>query len=122
MSSFGVNNVLRKDIVTHDIFFNKSEDIVDYFTIKCPQFNYKHLSSEEIVKSRAVRNYSMEITDSMKQHLLILTPNELGFCNCCLQFNFKECLGVDIPLHANVPCNDEYGDGEGDDGVLNKSE
>ena len=25
MSSFGVKNILRKDIVTHDIFFNKSE-------------------------------------------------------------------------------------------------
>ena len=30
MSSFGVKNVLRKDIVTHNVFFNKSEEVVDY--------------------------------------------------------------------------------------------
>ena len=99
MSSFGVKNVLRKDIVTYDIFFNKSEDIVDYLTIKCPQFKYKHFPSEEIVKSLVAQNDSMVITDCMKQHLLIFTPNEPVFCkeslcscNCCLQFNFKECL------------------------------
>ena len=34
MSSFGVKNVLRKDIVTHNVVFYKSEEIVDYFEIK----------------------------------------------------------------------------------------
>ena len=37
MLSFGVKNILRKNIVTYDAFFNTSEDIVDYLTIKCPQ-------------------------------------------------------------------------------------
>ena len=34
MSSFGVKNVLRRDIVTQDIFFDTSEEIVDYLHIK----------------------------------------------------------------------------------------
>ena len=38
MSSFGVKNILRRDIVTHDIFFDTSEQIVDYLHIKNPQF------------------------------------------------------------------------------------
>ena len=128
MSSFGVKNVLRKDIVTHDIFFNKSEDIIDYLTIKCSQFNYKHLPSDEIVKSRAAQNDSMIIQDCMKQHLLVFMPNEPVFCkeylcscNCCLQFNFKECLEGDAPLYDDAVCNDEYGDDEGEHDAL-KSE
>ena len=33
MSSFGVKNVLRKDIVTHDVFFNTSEDIQNHLSL-----------------------------------------------------------------------------------------
>ena len=29
MSSFGVNNVLRRDIVTQDVFFDTREEIID---------------------------------------------------------------------------------------------
>ena len=52
MSSFGVKNILRKDIVTIDIFFNQNEEIVDYLSIKCPHFNYKYLPREEVITSR----------------------------------------------------------------------
>ena len=48
MPSFGVKNILRKGIVTYDVFFNTSEDIVDYLIIKCPQFNYTHLPGEDV--------------------------------------------------------------------------
>lgn len=34
MSSFGTRNVLRRDTVTQDVFFNQSESIVDYLTVK----------------------------------------------------------------------------------------
>ena len=40
MSPFGVKNILRKDIVAHDVFFNQSEEVVNYLSIKCPYFNY----------------------------------------------------------------------------------
>lgn len=33
LSSFGAKSVLRHDIVSRDIFFNKSEEIVDYLSI-----------------------------------------------------------------------------------------
>ena len=36
MPSFEVKNVLRRDIVTLDIFFDTSEEIVDYLHIKNP--------------------------------------------------------------------------------------
>ena len=45
MSSFGVKNVLRHDIVIQDVSFNTSEEICDYLTIKNPKFLLrKHLS------------------------------------------------------------------------------
>ena len=40
MSSFGVKNVIVcTDIVTHDIHFNGSEDIVDYLTENNARFS-----------------------------------------------------------------------------------
>ena len=38
ISSFGVKNVLRRDFVTQDNFFDTSEEIVDYLHIKNPKF------------------------------------------------------------------------------------
>lgn len=40
MSNFGVKNVLRKDIVTYDVFFNNSNDMVEYLESKNPQYYY----------------------------------------------------------------------------------
>ena len=115
--------------MTYDIVFNKSEDIADYLTMKCPQFHNNHLLSEVTVKSQATQNDSMVFTDTMKQHLLIFRTTEPVFCKeypcswkCSLQFNFKECLGEDVPLYADVSCNDKYCDDERDGDVLNKSE
>ena len=70
VSNFGVKNVLPKDIVTHNILFNKSEEVVDYLEIKCPLFSYTHLSSDDVVKSRINNNESMIIKDCMK-HLMV---------------------------------------------------
>ena len=116
MPSFGVKNILRKGIATY-VFFNTSEDIVDYLTIKCPQFNYTHLPSEDVW-------YAMIIKECMKQHLMIFAPNEPVFCkeypcscNACLWFDFKECSGDDILVYAELPCNDYSGDDEEVDAI-----
>ena len=92
MYSFGVKNILRKDIVTYDVFFNTSEDIIDYLTSKSPQFNYTHLPSDDVVKSQISRNDAMIIKDCMKQRHMIFAPNEPVFCkeyrcscNACLR-------------------------------------
>ena len=66
MSNFGVKNVLRKDIVTHNVFFNKSKEVIDYLEMKCPHFSYTHLPSDDVVKSRIEHNESMITKDCMK--------------------------------------------------------
>ena len=119
VSSFGVKNVLRKDIVTHNVLFNKSEDVVDYLEIKCPHFSYTHLPSDDAVKSRIKNNESMIIKDCMKQHLMAFKKNEpvlckeyLCSCSSCLEFNFKECSGDEAPRYSELSCLDYYGDDE----------
>ena len=109
MSSFGVKNVLRKDIVNHNVFFNKSEEVVDYLEIKCPHFSYTHLPSDNVVKSRIENNESMIMKDCMKQHLMVFTKNEpvlckeyLCSCSSCLEFNFKECSGDEAPRYSEL--------------------
>ena len=52
MSSFGVKNTLRRDIVTQDIFFDKSEEIVDYLNIKNPQFYYAHIDTHMLAEKK----------------------------------------------------------------------
>ena len=79
MSSFGVKNILRKEIVTNNIFFNKSEEVIDYLSHKCPQFNYEHIPSEDVVKSRIMQKDSIIIRNCMKQHLMVFTPTVTSF-------------------------------------------
>ena len=38
-------------------------------------------------------------------------------CNACLRFNFKECSGDDIPVYAELPCNDYFVDDEEVDAI-----
>ena len=78
MSSFGVKNVLRRDIVTQDIFFDTSEEIVDYLHIKNPHFCYALIKSGLLARKRYDYNEhdeSIEIKSCMKQHLFVYKPN-----------------------------------------------
>ena len=52
MSSFSAKNVPRRDIITHDVFFNQSENIVDYLTVKNPHYYDKNISTETVAKAR----------------------------------------------------------------------
>ena len=95
-----------------------------YLTIKCPRFNYTHLLSDDVVKSRISQNDAVIIKDCMKQHLKIFAPNEpvlckeyLCSCNACLWFDFKECLGDNITVYAEFPCNDYLDDDEEVDAI-----
>ena len=106
------------------MYFSTPVKIADYFTIKCPQFNYTHLPSDDVVKSRISRDDAMIIKDCMKQHLMIFAPNEPVFCkeylcscNACLRFDFKEFSGDDIPVYAESPCSDYFGDDEEFDAI-----
>ena len=98
MSSFGVRNVLRKNIVAY-VFFNKSEDIVNYLTVKNPQFSYTHVPTGDLGSKRENENQILEIPNCMKQHLIVFTRNSSVLCKeylcpcvTCLQFKFDECM------------------------------
>ena len=104
------------------IFFNQSEEVVDYLSIKYPHFNYKHLPREDVVNSRIIQNSIKIIIDCMKQDLMVFTPNDHVFCkeylcscNLCLQFKFKECFEENATLYSDIPCDDGFGDFNDDD-------
>ena len=98
ISSFGVKNILRKDIVTHDVIFNTSEDVTNYLSIKKPQFSYTHITPECLANKRHASNETIPLKQCMKQHMIIfvshgdITMQEyLCDCTLCLQFMFSEC-------------------------------
>ena len=102
MSNFGVKNVLRRDIVTQDIFFVTSEEIVHYLHIKNPQLYNASIYPVLLARKRHDYNEhgeSIEIKGCMKQHLFVYKPNSTEImcreylCDCfeCLQLNFDSC-------------------------------
>ena len=85
--------------------------------MKCPQINFAHLPSDNAVKSGISQYDAIIIKNCMKQHLMVLALSEpvfckeyLCLCNSYLRFDFKECLGDDIPVYAELPCNDYFGE------------
>ena len=107
MSSF--ENVLRKDIVIHNVLFNKSEEVVDCLEIKCPHFSYTHLPSDNVVKPKIENIESRIIKDCMKQHLMVFAKSEpvlceeyLCSCSSWLEFSFKECSGDEAPRYSEL--------------------
>ena len=101
-SSFGVKNVLRRDIVTQDIFFDISKEIVDYLHIKNTQFYSASIDTRLLARKRhdyKKHGESIEIKGCMKKYLLVYRPNSTQItcrehlCDCfeCLQLNFDNC-------------------------------
>ena len=130
MSSFGVKNILKKDIVTNNIFFNKSKEVVHYFSRKCLQFNYEHIPSEDVVKSRIMQKDFIIIRNCMKQHLMVFTPTDdiflkeyLCSSSSCLQFHFKECTKESLPNDVSFTDDVEsYDESDDDDDGINRTE
>ena len=50
------------------MYFSTPVKIADYFTIKCPQFNYTHLPSDDVVKSRISQDDAMIIMYETASH------------------------------------------------------
>ena len=99
MSSFGAKNILRKDIVTHDVFFNNSAEIVDYLSSINHHYYYTTVPVKDLVKTPHGDHSPLEITGCMKQHLTLFKPKKEQFCteylcDCasCLQFHFDDCI------------------------------
>lgn len=99
MSSFGVKNIVRHDIVTKDVFFSNSETIVNYLSAKKPEYSYTHLPADEIALKRFNNERQGQvISQCMKQHLFVyqkgkdvLLQEYLCDCGDCLELNFDSC-------------------------------
>ena len=97
MSSFAVKTILRKDIVTHDVFFNNSCDMAEYLASKNPQYCDNTIPVESVVHARQKKCSPIELHGCMKQHLIISKPNEkylckeyLCDCKSSLHFDFEK--------------------------------
>lgn len=87
MSIFEIKNILRKEIVTYNIFFDKSEDIMDYLNFICPhlviltyqenQTTIKQQSNNSQIKQPSNNSFFLlefETWNSMNQFLIIFIP------------------------------------------------
>ena len=121
MSSFAVKNILRKDIVTHHVFFNNSCDMADYLASKNPQYYYSTIPVESLVMTRQMDNNPIEILSCMKQHLIVFRPKKEIFCkeylcDCatCLQFDFENCSNESTGNDDNAFSDEQFFDEEVD--------
>ena len=80
MWSFGVKNILMKDIVTRDILFNSSEPITDYLSKRNPQSCYANIPAESVTATNREERKSLEKLSLSKEYLCS--------CKSCLQFDF----------------------------------
>ena len=107
MSSFGVQNALRRDIVTQDFFFDKSEKIVDYPNINNPQFCYGHIDNDMLAQKRHLYTGDCtpkQIKGCMIQHLIVSKSNSTELvcreylCDCshCIDLDFDNCSSSEL--------------------------
>ena len=73
MSSFGVKNILRGDIVTQDIFFDTSEEIVDYLRIENLQLYHASIDPGLLAGKDNYNKHGelIKIKGCMKQYLFL---------------------------------------------------
>ena len=121
MSSFGVKNILRHDIVIHDIFFIDSEYIVNYLAQKKPGFSYTNLSALEVTAKRCEEAIPFDIKNCMRQHMMVFETGKnvilkeyLCECDPCWRFEFGKCGNKDSEGDLKGPSkdNEEYLDDE----------
>lgn len=79
MFSFDIKNILRKDIVTHDVFFNRSCEMVEYLFSKNCQYYCSTIPVESLVMRRQVDANPMEITGLMKKQGVVFEIQEKRF-------------------------------------------
>ena len=101
MSSFGVKNVVRIDIFTHDIYILTTVRILLIIFEKNPQFSClcTNIIAKEIAVSRTKEHKAFEMPNCMKQHLNVFLRGRKVMCkeylcNCgsCLNYWFQDCL------------------------------
>ena len=106
MSSFGVNSILTKDIVTGDVWYKNSEEMCKHLRKVQPEHTkgdktmiYQHLDPVKI-DSKRMKRPQLPIAGCMKQYLFdykpvskkILCKEFLCDCLQCLQLDFDKCV------------------------------
>ena len=121
MSIFGVKNILRKDIVPRDLFFNCSEAITDYLSKRNPQFCYTNVLAKSVTATRYEERKSLVIPNCMKQHLLVFKSEKLSLskeylCSSksCLQFDFRNRSNVEEGISDDLDDLDVFDDENGE--------
>ena len=122
MSSFGVKDILRKDIVIRDLFFNSSEAITGYLSKKNPQFCYTNILAESVTATRREERKSLVIPNCIKQYILVfesekllLSKEYLCSCKSCLQFDFRNCSNVEEEISDDLDDLDVFDDEKAED-------
>ena len=77
MSSFGVKNILKHDIIIQDIFFNDSESIVNYLAQKKPEFSYTHVPALEVTAKRFEEAKPLDIKIFMRRHMMVFKTGKM---------------------------------------------
>lgn len=98
MSGFGVKTPIRTAIVTKDIFFNSSEDVLDYLQNLFEADNnkvYKHFGADQFKAETA----SLKIKGCKRARMMsygvdgtVQIKNSTCSCEKCLRGNFLHCL------------------------------
>ena len=100
MSGFGVKTVLRRDIVTRDVWFANSEEICEHLRMRGSKHMAYHVVDPEKVDQKRMSKKDLVIKDCMRHHLFVYNPRNdnvlmrefLCDCTACLQFDFQNCI------------------------------
>ena len=108
VSSFGVKAILRRDIVSHDCWFESSNDICEYPSSRCDsRMSYTNLNPKSIEEKRQNKE-GHKIKGFMSQHIFEHVPNAKTvynseyLCEECINLNFSSCLKEAIELDETV--------------------
>ena len=121
MLSLGVKNILKHNIVTQDIFFNDSKNIVNYLAQKKTEFSYTNVSALKVTAKRCEEAKPFDIKNCIRQHMMVFETGKnvilkeyLCECDSCWRFKFKKCENKDFEADWKTPSkyNEEYLDGE----------
>ena len=101
MSSFGVNAILRRDIITADAWFANRDELCNHLRMRGDRRMRYVVVNPEQVNRKSMEKVPFVIKDCTRMHLFDYRPNNnmTVFCReflcdsvSCLDFDFDQCL------------------------------
>ena len=99
MSGFGVKGTLRRAVITQDLHYDSTSDIVSFLSNLFSDDTAKNHYELTVDEIRKVNKSVLKIKDIMKQHMLSFFPDgsvqmkiNLCLCESCLTGNFINCM------------------------------